>query len=232
MRRRDFVKGIVAAPIAAKAAIGQQASTPPAATPPPADAQPAPPAATAPAAPLARPRGGRGGADFVAPPVPATVPDVVAEPVVGFFTPSQFAALRKLSDMLAPPANGRPGALAAETPEFLDFFISSSYEDRQTLYRNGLDHLNSEAKKKFGVEFAALNATQADEVIRPGLKPWMQWHPPAEPFANFIAIAYDDIRNVTQNSEASNAAAQAAGERTRGGGLFWKPIDPDMKKWI
>lgn len=168
----------------------------------------------------------------MAPPVPATVPDLVAEPVVGFFTPSQFAALRKLSDILAPPANGRPGALAAQAPEFLDFFISASYEDRQTLYRTGLDHLNSQAKKTFGVEFAALNATQADEIIRPGLKPWMQWHPPAEPFANFIAIAYDDIRNATQNSEASNAAAQAAGERTRGGGLFWKPIDPDMKNWI
>ena len=157
---------------------------------------------------------------------------MVAAPELGFFTSQQFAALRRLSDLLMPPLDGNPGALIAEAPEFLDFLVSASFDDTQQLYRSGLDRLNADAKKKFGVAFAELNDKQADAIVSPALKPWMQWHPPTEPFANFLAIAYDDIRKATMNSEAWSLAAAASGGRNPGIGLFWYPIDPDMKKWI
>jgi hypothetical protein len=227
MRRRDFVKGIVAVPVAAQTVLGQQAPAPQQAVTPNAGAPPAvPPAAARPAAP-----GRRGMSDFKAPPIVSVVPDAVAEPDVHFFTEQQLAALNRLSDLLMPPLNGYPGAVAAGAPDFLDFLVSASPEDIQQLYRSGLDRLNADAKKKFDTAFAKLNDKQADAIVRPGFKPWMQWHPPTEPFAHFIATAHDDIRKATMNSEAWNTAAVAAGERTPGVGLFWYPIDPDMKKW-
>ncbi len=223
MQRRDFVKAIVAAPVAAQVGWGQQATP----TSPPTNL-PTPPPATPPAAA----RGGRRGLDFKAPPISSVVPDAVAEPEVHFFTESQLAALRRLSDLFVAPRNGYPGALTAGAPEFLDFLVSASPDDIQQLYRSGLDFLNADARKKFGVEFAKLDSKQADAVVRPGFKPWMQWHPPTEPFAHFIAVAHDDIRKATMNSEAWSVAAVAAGERAPGVGLFWNPIDPDMKKWV
>ena len=82
------------------------------------------------------------------------VAETAAEPISHFFTPAQFGALRRVSDILAPAGTASPGALAAQAPEFLDFLIGKSPADRQTLYRTGLDGLNSQAKKQFGKAFA------------------------------------------------------------------------------
>ena len=232
MRRRDFVKGVVALPVVASTALGQQApsplSPPPPSSPPPSGAAPvAPPAAApAPAPSLLRGMGG-----FKAPPVASVVPDVIAVPELHFFTESQLAALRRLGDLLIPPLNGYPGALQAQAPEFLDFLIGASPSEIQLLYRQGLDHLNTEAKMQFGKSFAELNAGQADKVVRPGLLPYVREHPPAAPFPRFIAIAHDDLRTATMNSEAWNVAAVSSGERAPGVGMFWRPIDPDPKNW-
>ena len=224
MRRRDFVKGVVAVPVAASTAFGQQAP-PPSNIAPPGAAPIAPPAAAPPGF------GRRGGAEFKAPPVASVVPDAIASPDLHFFTQPQFAALRRLSDLLMPPLNGNPGALQAEAAEFLDFLVGASPADRQLLYRQGLDRLNVEAEKQSGKPFAELNAAQADKIVRPVLLPWMTDHPPAEPFARFIALAHQDIRTATMNSEVWHAAAVLTGERARGAGLFWRPIDPDQKNW-
>jgi hypothetical protein len=224
MQRRDFVKAMVAVPVAASTALGQQAPSP---------SSPAPPG-TAPIAPpaAARPAPGRRGmSEFKAPPVTSVVPDAIASPDLGFFTQPQLAALRRLSDLLMPPLNGDPGALQAEAAEFVDFLVGASAADRQLLYRQGLDRLNAEAEKQFGKPFAELNAAQADKIVRPALLPWMTDHPPTEPFPHFIAIAHQDIRTATMNSEAWHAAAVSSGERT-GGGLFWRPVDPDQKNWV
>ena len=225
MRRRDFVKAMVAAPVTAKAGWGQQASSLPAATPPTAPAAP-------PATPAQTPYAARRRYDFKAPPIVTVVSDAVAETEVRFFSEAQFATLTRLCDLLMPALDGYPGALTASAPEFLDFLVSSSADDTQRLYGSGLDRLHGDAKKKYGAAFADLNDKQADAIVRPALKPWMQWHPPTEPFEHFIAMAHDDIRKATMNSEAWSLAALAAGERTPGVGMFWYPIDPDMKKWI
>ncbi len=67
--------------------------------------------------------------------------DAAAQAAPQFFSNVQFSALRGLSDLLMPELDGVPGALAAGAPEFVDFLIGVSPEDRQTLYRDGLDAL-------------------------------------------------------------------------------------------
>ena len=63
------------------------------------------------------------------------------------------------------------GALDTDAPEFLDFLIGASPVDRQTLYRNGLDALNAQARTRFGKAFADLDAAQADAILKPLLVP-------------------------------------------------------------
>src|SRR5437867_1737249 len=61
------------------------------------------------------------------------VPDAAAKMAPHFFNAQQFAALRRLSDILMPAINGAPGALDTSAPEFLDFLIGASPTDRQQL---------------------------------------------------------------------------------------------------
>ena len=144
-----------------------------------------------------------------------------------FFNPQQFAALRKLSDILMPAniaPDGTPGALEAMAPEFLDFLLSESGADRQQLYRNGLDGLNSQARKRFGKLFADVDGGQADLLLAPLHEPW-SYDVPSDPVAAMLRAAKDDIRRATVNSYAWNLAAAAGRTRGGGGGLYWLPID-------
>jgi hypothetical protein len=230
MRRRDFVKGIVAVPAAAKAALVQQ-SSPPEAAAGQAPTQPSPPAAAVGSAPAPPPDTfRRQSLGFKAPPVTAVVPDAFAETEAGFLNPQQLAALRKLCDILMPPLRGYPGALQAGAPEFLDFLIGVSPVERQQMYQSGLDRLNADAKKKFGIPFSEVNPDQADQLIRPCLAAWMNDHPPTEPFSRFINLAHHDIRTATLNSQAWSIAATSSGERAPEVGLYWSPIDPDLQR--
>jgi hypothetical protein len=221
MRRRDFVKGIVVVPAAAKAALGQQSAAP---------VSPSPQAAAATSSPVDTFR--QQSVGYKAPPVASLVPDAVARTEAGFFNELQMATLRKLSDILMPPLNGYPGALQAEAPEFLDFLIGISPPEQQQMYQSGLDRLNSEAKKQFGIPFTEANAAQADQLIRPWLATWVLDHPPAEPFTRFINLAHHDIRTATTNSRAWSVAATSSGERAPGMGLYWSPIDPDIQRYV
>ncbi len=219
MKRRGFVKTLIALPVAPALAAPQQPANPqtPAAQPP------------------AGGRGGGGGVRFGQANVPKfelTQTEVVGEPTQSFFTPAHFAALRKLSDVLMPPMRGLPGALECGAPEFLDFLIGSSPADRKALYRNGLDTLNARAKSQFHKSFAELDATQADAVIRPLLVPvpWA-YDLPKDPAMHFLAEAHRDIRTATQNSREWAAASASSGRRSGfgGGGSYLNPIDPVYK---
>jgi hypothetical protein len=212
MKRRGFVKSLMAVPAVPALAAEQQAATPPAA---------------APQTPARTP--GRFGQGNI-PKFELTAADAAGQPVIRFFTPSQFAALHKLSDVLMPAVRNMPGALDCGAPEFLDFLIGVSPTERQTLYRNGLDALNARAKKQAGKSFAELDSTQADAVIRPLLTPiaWA-YDLPKDPTMRFMAEAHRDIRTATQNSrEWANAGASSGRRSGFGGGMgaYLNPIDP------
>jgi hypothetical protein len=126
------------------------------------------------------------------------------------------------------PANstpdGTPGALEAKAPEFLDFLLSQSAADRQQLYRNGLDGLNTQAKKRFNKLFADVDPGQADTLLAPLRDPWTYDTPP-DPVAAMLRAAKDDVRRATANSREWSLAAVAGRTRGGGGGLYWLPID-------
>lgn len=219
MQRRDFVKAIVAATVTAKTAVGQQAATSVA------------PGAPAPTATAPGPLPWMRGLMEVKPlPMTAMVADAVAQTNAHFFSEEQMATLGRLCEILLPPMKSYPGAKDAGTPEFLDFLIGVSPADRQQMYQAGLDRLESEAKQRFSISFAAVNPAQADQLLRPWLRTWMTDFPPTEPYEHFINVAHSDIRTATINSEAWSQAAHAAGKQTPDVGLFWFPIDPDLHR--
>lgn len=159
-----------------------------------------------------------------APKLDITPHDAVAEMTPRFFNPLQFAALRKLSNILLPPLNGMPGALDAGAPEFLDFLISKSAADRKQLYTAGLNTLNAQATKKFGKAFAEVSEEQAAELLAPLRQPWT-YEPPADPFARFLREVKQDVRTATMNSREYTTAGSSGGRRGGGIGQYWYPID-------
>src|SRR5690242_2615930 len=94
------------------------------------------------------------------PRIESAVADAAAEMIPRFFDSDQFAALRKLSDLLVPSIGGTPGALDASTPEFLDFYVGASPDARQHLYKAALDKLNADARSQFGKPFAEIDGSQ------------------------------------------------------------------------
>lgn len=213
MKRRRFVQNLLVAPAIAPVAAAQQA--PPQARPAdrPVQQQPQDIAQLA-----------------------VTQSDLVAETAQRFFNADQFGALQKLAGVLVPPLKGKPGALDAKAPEFLDFLIGASPSERQNLYRNGLDALNRQAVKQFNKRLEELEAAQVDAIIRPLLVARYWEHElPDDPLKNFIAQVHDDLRTATMNSRewAEGGGSSASGRPTRqfnrGRGLYWKPIDPVVR---
>lgn len=144
-----------------------------------------------------------------------------------FFTAIQIATLSRLCDILVPAIGDRPGALQSGTPLFLDFLLSKSPAARQKVYTTGLIWLDTESQKRHGKAFAELTESEADTVLKPWLRTWMNDHPPTEPHAGFINIAHDDIRTATLNSQAWIESASSGG-RSKAASLYWRPIEPDV----
>jgi hypothetical protein len=222
MKRRRLLKALAAAP-AIPIALAQQ----PATNNTPAPNSPAPPPLdpTTPPAPLNR--------TPTAAAAPARLTTAVADDVADmqprFFNSAQFAALRRLSEVLMPSINGAPSAIDAKAPEFLDFLLKESPAERQQLYRAGLDQLNVQAKKQFNKSFSETDATQAVALLAPLKQPWT-FDAPADPLAAFLRAAKQDIRTATVNSReyVTSAANSPSGRRGGGGGgmgLYWYPID-------
>jgi hypothetical protein len=196
MRRRGFVQALAAIP-AAPALLAQQAA--PAAAPvrPPSDELPV---------------------------LTPSVADAAGDMLPRFFTPAQFAALRRVSDILMPAMNGAPGALDAKAPEFLDFLISESPADRKHVYQAGLEALNQQATKQFKKPFADLDAPQAESLLVSLRKPWT-FEEPADPVAAFLRAAKQDVRTATLNSREFSGASSGGGRRYSPVGQYWYPLD-------
>lgn len=210
MRRRDFVRGVLAVGAAPKVLLGQQAANP--APPPPA------------------PVPWLLGLNSRTPVPHVEAADQVAAAELRFFTPQQMATLTRLSDVLMPPMGEKPGAVKAQTPMFLDFLIGSSPQERKQVYTQGLDWLDTESKKKFNANFAKLTDAQAGELLQPWMRAWMSDHPPTEQHAYFINIAHDDIRTATINSKAWFIIPEVGAEPRTAEELFWSPIEPDTSE--
>lgn len=220
MKRRNFVQNLLLAPVApAVAAAATQAPSP--------ETTPHQKPATEPKT-LVRER--RWGPHDV-PKLDLTGVDLTGQPAPHYFTAAQFATLRKLGALLVPPLKNNPGALDAQAPEFLDFLISASPDDRQNLYRFGLDSLDSQSRDQFEKPFCDLDAQQADRILRPLLvvRPWSEDFP-SDPLKKFIAQVHDDLRTATMNSREWAAASEKSGRHFtrgfRGSGYYWFPIDP------
>jgi len=152
------------------------------------------------------------------------VPDAGAEPVPRFFSLSQLAALRRLSDLILPTIGETPGALEARAPEFLDFLLGESPAVRKQLYRNGLDALNAGARKTYGKAFAELDATQADAILAPLHERWT-YADPTDPLAAFLRAAKADIMTATVNSREWVAVVSQRSRAAAGTGIYWHPIE-------
>ncbi len=231
MRRRDFVKAIMAAGVSAKAALGQepapkaQAPAPTPTSPPTLKPSVSPNAPVAPA-PIPMMRGLQ---EIKGLPILPLSADAIAEPEQHFFNAVQFATLRRLADLFEPAREGHPGAAEAGVAEFLDFLIGVSPADRQQMYTSGLDRLEKEAHGRFGVAFAKVSDEQADQLIKPWLRAWMDDHPPTEPYERFMSLAHLDVRTATVNSQATADVARKAGLQPPVVELYWYPVDPDIK---
>ena len=208
MLRRDFVRAMMSVGLAPKLLLSQQA------------ANPAPP----PPAPVPWMLGLNPKT-----PLPHTeVSDDIASTIERFFTPLQMAALVRLSGILLPPIGEKPGALQAGTPLFLDFLIGSSTAARRKIYTDGLNWLNLESQKRYSKKFADLDDQQADSILKPLLRTWMNDHPPIELHADFVNIAHDDIRTATINSKSWSEPASPSSKTATREELYWYPIDPDI----
>jgi hypothetical protein len=218
MKRRNFVRSLMMTPVAPAVLAGEQAAQNTTPTPQP------PPQPNTPARQISR-------QPSQVPQLEVTAIDLTGQPAVHYFSDTQFATLRKLGEILMPPLKNNPGAIEAQAPEFLDFLISASPDDRQKLYLAGLDSLEATSQDKFQKSFGDLDGQQADAILRPLLvvRPWPMDFP-TDPVQNFIAQVHDDLRTATMNSREWAAAAEKSGHRfTRGSrtsGYYWAPIDP------
>jgi hypothetical protein len=209
MLRRDFVRALISFFVAGKAAGAQQRLNDPTLPPP---------------APVPWTLGLNSRT-----PIPATeLADELATADLSFFNAAQMRTLTRLSAVLLPPLNGKPGAVEAQTPMFMDFLIGSSVEARQKVYTGGLDWLEGTAQAKHKKAFADLDDTDAGELLQPWLRTWMSDHPPTEAHADFINIAHDDIRSATVNSKAWMKVPSVGAEPGTEQGLYWLPIEPDV----
>jgi hypothetical protein len=82
-----------------------------------------------------------------------------------FFTPGEYAALSRLTDVIIPPTD-TPGAAAAGVPEYIDRVVSLNAE-HQPLIRAGLAWLERQATVRFSQAFLSLAEAQHIAILQP-----------------------------------------------------------------
>jgi hypothetical protein len=153
-----------------------------------------------------------------------TEADASSDPLVRTFDKAQFSALRKLGEILMPASKDTPGALEAGAAEFLDFLLGVSPANRLTLYKSGLDRLNTEAQQRYHKPFSEITTAQAETILAPLHAPW-SYRGPADAFAKFLLEAKSDLMAATVNSREYVAVAAQRGRRGGGVGQYWYPIE-------
>lgn len=82
-----------------------------------------------------------------------------------FFTPSEYAMIERLTDIII-PADGTPGAKEAGVAEFIDVMIFSDPE-QQYAFRMGLAWLNSHSERTLKKKFVELTPEQQTSILEP-----------------------------------------------------------------
>jgi len=83
-------------------------------------------------------------------------------------TPAQADVISALASRILPAVDGRPGAREAGALYFIDRALSTFNAPQRSLYVDGISDLNRRAQAKVSgaTSFAALTASQQDEIIR------------------------------------------------------------------
>jgi hypothetical protein len=82
-----------------------------------------------------------------------------------FFTPTEYATLSRLTDVII-PATETPGASGAGVPEYIDRVVAANKE-HQPIVREGLEWLEREARARFSQDFANLSESQHVTMLQP-----------------------------------------------------------------
>ena len=157
------------------------------------------------------------------PRIDTAVADSTADPMARFFTPDQFAALTHLCEIFEPSTPDTPGARESRSAEFLDFLVSQSPHPRQSLYRAGLDRLNTEAMRHYSRPFSSLEPPQSTVILEPLHRPWT-YETPSDSFEQFLREAKADILQATRNSYQFISAVSKRSRAASGVGEFWYPM--------
>jgi len=80
------------------------------------------------------------------------------------FMPAQFKALERLADMIIPVEDGKPGALAAACPAWIDM-ISSENDELKASYAKGFAWLDEAMKKRGASDFASAAAADQTALV-------------------------------------------------------------------
>lgn len=82
-----------------------------------------------------------------------------------FFTPTEFATIEQLTELVI-PRDESPGAREAGVAEFIDFMVASDVE-MQWPFRYGLDWMNARARALHGADFRELREERQTALLRP-----------------------------------------------------------------
>lgn len=82
-----------------------------------------------------------------------------------FFTPSEYAAVSRLADVIIPPTES-PGAVGAGVPAYIDRVVALNAE-HQPLMREGLAWLEREAQSRFSKGFLDLSEDEHAAILQP-----------------------------------------------------------------
>jgi hypothetical protein len=144
--------------------------------------------------------------------------------MVRTFNAEQFSALSKFSELVAPSQGDVPGAREGDVPAFLDFLIGDSPQDIIHLYKQGLDQLNAEARRRYGKPFGDIGPDDAKPILSPLEQPW-EFGDPSELLPKFLRTARSDVIKATLNSRSYITAVWQSRRTRQGSGLYWYSIE-------
>jgi gluconate 2-dehydrogenase gamma chain len=80
------------------------------------------------------------------------------------FTPHQFATLERLTDLIIPVENGKPGALAAGAAAWIDL-IASENDKLKGIYTSGFTWIDGAIKKQGAANFVSAKPAQQTKLL-------------------------------------------------------------------